>query len=136
MSNETIEEKIYRLFGRYYGFDMLPNNGLDIRFSYESVCAVIEMTIAEEREAYKDEISNLKDVVASYEKQSPVAWINRDATYVELSTKSTIYGSHTIPLIVQHEVAYSSNIPEIFPGTLSALNRLIPKNEVSEYQNV
>ena len=83
-------------------------------------------------EAYKDEINNLKDVVASYEKQSPVAWINKDGTYVELSTKSTVYGSHTIPLIMQHEVVYSSNLPEIFPGTLHALNSLIPKDEVSE----
>lgn len=28
----------------------------------------------------------------------PVAWINKDHTYVELSTPSTVYGSHTIPL--------------------------------------
>ncbi len=30
--------------------------------------------------------------------EEPVAWINKDGTYVELSTKSTVYGSHTIPL--------------------------------------
>ncbi len=30
--------------------------------------------------------------------EAPVAWINKDGTYVELSTKSTVYGSHTIPL--------------------------------------
>lgn len=28
----------------------------------------------------------------------PVAWINKQGDYVELSTKSTVYGSHTIPL--------------------------------------
>ena len=28
----------------------------------------------------------------------PVAWINKDLNYVELSTPSTVYGSHTIPL--------------------------------------
>jgi hypothetical protein len=27
-----------------------------------------------------------------------VAWINRDLNYTEISTKSTVYGSHTIPL--------------------------------------
>jgi hypothetical protein len=72
----------------------------------------------------QSEINTLKDVIASYENQSPVAWINREGTYVELSTKSTVYGSHTIPLIMQHEVVYTSNVPEIFPGTLDALNKL------------
>jgi hypothetical protein len=71
-----------------------------------------------------DEINVLKDVIASYENQPPVAWINRDGTYVELSTKSTVYRSHTIPLIMQHEVVYSSDVPEIFLGTLDALNKL------------
>lgn len=28
----------------------------------------------------------------------PVAWVNKDLNYVELSTSSTVYGSHTIPL--------------------------------------
>lgn len=71
-----------------------------------------------------EEISRLKDVIASYENQPPVAWINRDGTYVELSTKSTVYGSHTIPLIMQHEVVCSPDVPEIFPGTLEALDKL------------
>lgn len=31
-------------------------------------------------------------------KVKPVAWTNKDITYVELSTPSTVYGSHTIPL--------------------------------------
>jgi hypothetical protein len=30
--------------------------------------------------------------------QEPVAWINKDHSYVALSDKSTVYGSHTIPL--------------------------------------
>lgn len=29
---------------------------------------------------------------------TPVAWINKRGDYVELSTPSTVYGSHTIPL--------------------------------------
>lgn len=71
-----------------------------------------------------DEISRLKDVIASYENQPPVAWINRDGTYVELANKSTVYGSHTIPLIMQHEAVYAPNAPEIFPGTLEAISKL------------
>ena len=34
----------------------------------------------------------------------PVAWINKDLNYVELSTQSTVYGSHTIPLYTVHAV--------------------------------
>jgi hypothetical protein len=38
--------------------------------------------------------------------QEPVAWINKDSTYVELSTKSTVYGSHTIPLFIHPPAAF------------------------------
>jgi len=55
-------------------------------------------------EQLQAENARLKDVVASYDNQPPIAWTNRDGTYVELSNKSTVYGSHTIPLIMQHEV--------------------------------
>ncbi len=34
----------------------------------------------------------------------PVAWVNKDHTYVELSTKSTVYGSHTRPLVLLSDV--------------------------------
>lgn len=34
----------------------------------------------------------------------PVAWTNKDNTYVELSTPSTVYGSHTIPLYTVNAV--------------------------------
>lgn len=50
----------------------------------------------------------IKDVIAPYENQTPVAWINKDGTYVELATKSTVYGSHTIPLIVRPDVVYAT----------------------------
>jgi hypothetical protein len=36
--------------------------------------------------------------------EKPVAWINKDNTYVELSTKSTVYGSHTIPLFTESQL--------------------------------
>jgi hypothetical protein len=35
---------------------------------------------------------------ARSDKGEAVAWINKDHTYVQLSDKSTVYGSHTIPL--------------------------------------
>lgn len=38
----------------------------------------------------------------------PAAWINKDGTYVELSTKSTVYGSHTIPLY-----AFPQHAPDV-----------------------
>lgn len=34
----------------------------------------------------------------------PVAWVNKNLTYVELSTSSTVYGSHTIPLYTVNAV--------------------------------
>lgn len=37
-------------------------------------------------------------------KVKPVAWTNKDITYVELSTPSTVYGSHTIPLYTVNAV--------------------------------
>ena len=46
----------------------------------------------------KDEF---KARLASYVKglsKEPVAWMNREGTYVEFSNKTTVYGSHTIPL--------------------------------------
>lgn len=81
-----------------------------------------EEVLQAENERLQKENEELRDIIASYENQPPVAWINRDGTYVELATKSTVYGSHTIPLIMQHEVVYASKAaPEIFPGTISAL---------------
>ena len=32
-----------------------------------------------------------------------VAWINKDHTYVELVTSYTVYGSHTLPLVLLKE---------------------------------
>lgn len=136
---ETIEQKYYRLCVHVFAeqhpdeeplpIDDPSNDPVALKFHHR----VVELAIAEEREANDAEIKQLKDVISSYEKQPPVAWINRDGTYVELSIKSTVYGSHTIPLIMQHEDIYLSKAPEIFSGTLSLLNRIATtKPEVSE----
>ncbi len=64
-----------------------------------------DMAIAYQRkqlEALQSEIATLRERCKELESKQvsadPVAWINKDRTYVELSTKSTVYGSHTIPL--------------------------------------
>ena len=70
------------------------------RADYLEKQTVVQQATIEQLQA---ENARLKDVIASYENQPPVAWINRDGTYVELSNKFTVYGTHTIPLIMQHK---------------------------------
>lgn len=56
---------------------------------YDSIKAAQKIVI--ERDQLRAELAAIKA-------QEPVAWISKDGTYAEASTKSTVYGSHTLPL--------------------------------------
>ena len=45
-----------------------------------------------------DKLEDMQRRLKEQPTQEPVAWMNREGTYVEFSNKTTVYGSHTIPL--------------------------------------
>lgn len=47
------------------------------------------------------ELVKLRAELSAIKAQEPVAWISKDGTYAEASTKSTVYGSHTLPLYAE-----------------------------------
>lgn len=51
--------------------------------------------------SYRDERDAALAELAAIKAQEPVAWISKDGTYAEASTKSTVYGSHTLPLYAE-----------------------------------
>lgn len=74
--------------------------------------SVVEAHLA----ACQQELAECKRIIEEAQKQEPVAWINQRGDYVEVSTKSTVYGSHTIPLyrapIPAHKAQAVPVVPE------------------------
>jgi hypothetical protein len=84
----------------------LSVNGLiefeDVKEASEAILALLDelQSLRSERTALLVNEQNLREDLEALRASlvEPVAWINKDHTYVELSTPSTVYGSHTIPL--------------------------------------
>ena len=90
-----------------FGLDSIGKdiaNALEAIEQLERQLADRDAEIAKLIEAVADHVTVRAEQYAELQKcrDAPVvAWINKDHTFVQLSDKSTVYGSHTIPLIVK-----------------------------------
>ena len=81
------------------------------------------------RDFWREKAIAADDELAALKAQEPVAWISKDGTYAEASTKSTVYGSHTLPLYAEPVPVENAQVvmPERWnvprPKQLAILNR-------------
>lgn len=99
--------------------DGIPQDAIDGGWTAKGICQYaksLEDQIAELKQSQQDDArdaelevgQDVRESLASMFGKDPVAWINKDRTYVEISTKATVYGSHTIPLYEASKISGES----------------------------